>query len=164
MAYLLDSNVFIQASNLHYGFDFCPGFWEWLLAANAESNALSITQVQDELAAGDDQLAEWAKTAGRGFFLEIDQATSPTLARVAQWVQSQDYDAPAINTFLQVADYYLVSYALAHGHTIVTHEVPADSVRKIKIPNVCMGLGVSWMNPFSMLRREAVRLVLDQAA
>ena len=24
MAYLLDANVFIQAKNLHYGFDFCP--------------------------------------------------------------------------------------------------------------------------------------------
>lgn len=27
MTYLLDSNVFIQAKNLHYGFDFCPAFW-----------------------------------------------------------------------------------------------------------------------------------------
>ena len=36
MAYLLDANIFIQAKNLHYGFDFCPAFWEWLVAANAE--------------------------------------------------------------------------------------------------------------------------------
>ncbi|ANT65111.1 hypothetical protein Ptc2401_01341 [Prosthecochloris sp. CIB 2401] len=27
MTYLLDANVFIQAKNLHYGFDFCPAFW-----------------------------------------------------------------------------------------------------------------------------------------
>ena len=27
MAYLLDANVLISAKNLHYGFDFCPGFW-----------------------------------------------------------------------------------------------------------------------------------------
>ena len=26
MAYLLDSNVFISAKNLRYGFDFCPAF------------------------------------------------------------------------------------------------------------------------------------------
>ena len=26
MAYLLDTNVFLQAKNLHYGFDFCPAF------------------------------------------------------------------------------------------------------------------------------------------
>jgi hypothetical protein len=29
--YLLDANVFIQAKNLHYGFDFCPAFWAWLI-------------------------------------------------------------------------------------------------------------------------------------
>jgi hypothetical protein len=34
MAYLLDANVFIQAKNLHYGMDFCPAFWDWLLDAN----------------------------------------------------------------------------------------------------------------------------------
>jgi len=27
MSYLLDSDVFIQAKNLHYGLDFCPAFW-----------------------------------------------------------------------------------------------------------------------------------------
>ena len=26
--YLLDANGFIQAKNLHYGFDFCPAFWD----------------------------------------------------------------------------------------------------------------------------------------
>ena len=35
MAYVLDANVFIQAKNLHYGLDFCPAFWEWLIAQNA---------------------------------------------------------------------------------------------------------------------------------
>ena len=30
MPYLLDANVFIQASRLHYGMDFCPAFWDWL--------------------------------------------------------------------------------------------------------------------------------------
>jgi hypothetical protein len=32
--YLLDANVFIQAKNLHYGFDFCPAFWQWLIDSN----------------------------------------------------------------------------------------------------------------------------------
>jgi hypothetical protein len=31
MAYLLDANVFIAAKNLHYGLDFCPAFWDWLI-------------------------------------------------------------------------------------------------------------------------------------
>ena len=32
MAYLLDADVFIRAKNLHYGLDFCPAFWDWLIA------------------------------------------------------------------------------------------------------------------------------------
>ena len=42
MAYLLDSDVFIQAKNLHYGFDFCPAFWEWLLARNSAGVVFSM--------------------------------------------------------------------------------------------------------------------------
>lgn len=32
--YLLDANIFIQAKNLHYGFDFCPAFWDWGVVQN----------------------------------------------------------------------------------------------------------------------------------
>ncbi|PID50058.1 MAG: hypothetical protein CR991_03290 [Proteobacteria bacterium] len=162
MAYLLDANIFIQASNLHYGFDFCPAFWEWLDEANAAGTVLSISQVQDEMVEGNDELADWAKAKGSGFFKETDTATLPRLGAVAQWVQSNGYEAAAINTFLQVADYYLISYALAHGHTIVTHEVPANTPKKIKIPNVCVGFGISCISPYAMLRREGARFVLGR--
>lgn len=64
MAYLLDANVFIQAKNLHYGMDFCPAFWEWLIIQNAAGKVLSIDKVADELAAGDDNLSKWAEQRG----------------------------------------------------------------------------------------------------
>ena len=162
MAYLLDSNIFIQASNLHYGFDFCPAFWDWLEDANSRGKAFSISQVLDELSDGDDELSDWAKDRGDAFFKATDATTLPRLAEVAQWVQSDGYEAAAINTFLQVADYYLVAYALAHGHTVVTHEVPANTLRKIKIPNVCVGVRVSCINPYAMLRREGARFLLGR--
>jgi len=41
-----------------------------------------------------------------------------------------------------VADYYLVAQAKAGNHTIVTHEIPSASARKIKIPDACIGLGI----------------------
>ncbi len=34
MSYLLDANVLIAAKRLHYGFDFCPAFWDWLVQQN----------------------------------------------------------------------------------------------------------------------------------
>jgi hypothetical protein len=160
MAYLLDSNIFIQAKNLHYGFDFCPAFWDWLIQKNAQGSVLSIERVGNELVSGDDELAAWARDRGNGFFLAPDAQVVPALTTVSRWATGQQYEAAAVNTFLQVADYFLVAHALAHAHVVVTHEVPADTVRKIKIPNACIGLSITFMNPYEMLRRERARFVL----
>ena len=160
MAYLLDANVFIQAKNLHYGLDFCPAFWEWLIARNAAGQVYSIERVGDELAAGADELAAWAADRGPDFFLRPDPAMLPALRLVSSWATSQQYEPAAVNTFLQRADYYLVAHALAHGHTVVTHEIASTSVRTIKIPDACIGLGVKCVTPFEMLRMERARFVL----
>jgi hypothetical protein len=72
MAYLLDANVFIQAKNLHYGFDFCPAFWDWLDAANASHSVFSIEKVGDELHGIADELSAWAQQRGASFFLKPD--------------------------------------------------------------------------------------------
>ena len=45
MAYLLDAAVFIRAQNLHYGFDFCPGFWDWLVEAEDQDSQVSTSAV-----------------------------------------------------------------------------------------------------------------------
>lgn len=160
MAYLLDANVFMQAKNLHYGFDFCPAFWDWLVAENGRSSVFSIEKVGDEIDAGADELTDWARERGEQFFLKPDTALLPALAKVSSWVTGQSYEAAAVNTFLQVADYYLVAHALAHGDAVVTHEKAQPSTKKIKIPNVCIGLGIKCMNPYEMLRLERARFVL----
>ena len=160
MAYLLDADVFIRAKNLHYGFDFCPAFWDWLLAAGADGRAASIERVGDELAAGDDELATWAAERDGDFFLRPTPDVFAALGAVSRWVTNQQYEPAAVSTFLQVADYYLVAYALAHGYDVVTHEVASPSTRRIKIPNVCIGVGIKCVTPFEMLRREHARFVL----
>lgn len=66
---------------------------------------------------------------------------------MSAWVTQQNYEPTAINTFLQVADYYLVAYAAA-------------TVKKVKIPNACIGLSIKHMTPYEMLRRERARFVL----
>ena len=160
MAYLLDANVFIQAKNLYYGLDFCPAFWDWLIAHNVAGRVFSIEKVGDEVEAGGDELATWAADRGPGFFVKPDAAMLPALSKVSAWATGQHYEPAAVNTFLQIADYYLVAYALAHGHTVVTHEIASTSTKKIKIPNACIGLGIKCMTPFEMLRRERARFVL----
>ena len=160
MAYLLDANVFIQAKNLYYGLDFCPAFWDWLIAHNKAGRVVSIEKVGDEIEAGGDELATWAVARGTGFFVKPDAAMLPALGKVSTWATGQHYEPAAVNTFLQVADYYLVAHALAHGHTVVTHEIASTSTKKIKIPDACIGLGIKCMTPFEMLRRERARFIL----
>lgn len=160
MSYLLDANVFIQAKNLHYGFDFCPAFWDWVATKNASGKVFSIEKVGDELEAGGDELADWATEQGAGFFLSPDAAILPALTQVSAWATGQGFELAAVSTFFQVADYYLVAHALAHSFTLVTHEIPANSIKKIKIPNVCIGLGIKFMTPYEMLRKERARFVL----
>ena len=159
-AYLIDSNVFIQAKNLHYGFDFCPAFWDWLVEQNSAGTVASIQKVADELHAGDDELTEWAAGRGGKFFLPPDDAVLPALRTVSNWASGNGYHPAAIATFLQVADYWLIAHALAHKCIVVTHEVPADTASKIKIPNACVGLDIRCMNPYEMLRRERAKFVL----
>ena len=65
MSYLLDANVFIQAKNLHYGLDFCPAFWQWLIDSNNTGRVHSIDKVRDELAAGADELTDWINSTKR---------------------------------------------------------------------------------------------------
>jgi len=160
MPYLLDANVFIQAKRLHYGMDFCPAFWDWLIAKNAADEVFSIEKVGDELLAGGDELGDWADDRGPGFFLKPDPKLLTALGTVSAWAAGQSYEPAAVNTFLLVADYYLVAHSLAHGYTVVTHEIASTSTKKIKIPDACIGLGIKCVTPYEMLRTERARFIL----
>ena len=160
MAYLLDANVFIAAKNLHYGFDFCPAFWDWLVTENESGRVFSVEKVGDEVRAVGDELADWAAERGTAFFLPPDASNFPAMAQVSAWATAGTYEPAAVTTFLQVADYYLVGQALSGEHTVVTHEVPSASPRKIKIPDACIGLGIKPMSPYQMLRVERARFIL----
>ncbi|HTG34982.1 MAG TPA: DUF4411 family protein [Thermoanaerobaculia bacterium] len=160
MAYLLDADVFIRAKNLHYGFDFCPAFWDWLIDRNAAGSVFSVEKVGDEVQGIEDDLSTWAAERGPSFFLPPEKADFPSLAAVSAWATGQRYEPAAVSTFLQVADYYLVSQAHARKHIVVTHEIPSASTRRIKIPDACIGLGIKCMTPFELLRRERARFVL----
>ena len=154
MAYLLDTNVFVEAKNTYYGFDFCPAFWDWLAAQNAAGEVLSIEKVLDELIGRGDDLSQWAQNAGVRFFLRPTPEFTTALRDVATWASGPFYEPAAVSIFLQDADSYLVAHALAHGHVVVTREISSPSRKNVKIPDACVALGVKCMTPFEMLRRE----------
>ncbi len=66
------------AKNLHYGLDFCPAFWDWLIARNAAGTVFSIEKVGDELEAGRGR----ARRAGPRRSGQRASSCSPTAALV----------------------------------------------------------------------------------
>lgn len=164
MAYLLDANVFISAKNNHYGFEFCPAFWDWLDSAHVAGTVQSVDRVYDELIERVDDLSEWAR-ARRGFFVALTGDDIRAVAEVNRWANdSTDYDPAAKAEFADAADSFLVAQAYAGGHTVVTHERISDGRKRIKVPNACVAHGVQWNTPFHMLRVEHARFVLEGAA
>jgi len=164
MAYLLDANVFIAAKNNHYGFEFCPAFWDWLDAANTADSVHSVERVYDELIGRGDDLSDWARDR-RAFFLPLTADDVRAVAEVNRWANdSSDYDPAAKAEFADAADSFLVAQARSGGHTVVTHERISDGRKRIKIPNAAVAHGVQWCTPFHMLRVERARFVLEGAA
>lgn len=165
MAYLVDTDIFIAAKNLHYGMDFCPAFWDWLTRANAAGRLMSIEAVRNDLAAGEDELAVWAKALDGRFFVPPAPTDLRALGLVTQWINDhRTYTPAAKQTFLGCSDYFVVSQALAGGHTVVTHEKPENSLHRVKIPSACVALNVRYVTCWQMLRAEGARFVLQELA
>ena len=164
--YLLDANIFIQAKNYHYAFDVVPGFWRWLERAHGIGIAGSVERVREELLAGQDELADWARTHP-SFFQPIDDDTAACFRPLSKWASSAPagYKSAALSEFSSdAADFLLVAHALAHRHVVVTHEVPSpNSSRRVKIPDACKALGVEWESPFAMLRKSKAKFDLVES-
>jgi len=155
MAYILDSDVFIQAQNLHYSFAVVPGFWKWLDASHARGLIFSINPVRDELLALHDELSKWIQKRKSLFLDTNDSKTYESQMLLSTWT-AEKYALAAQTEFFGSADFRLVSFAHAHCHTVVTHEVEAHGF-KVKIPNACKALDVPVIRPFKMLEIEGAQ-------
>jgi Domain of unknown function (DUF4411) len=164
MAWLLDTNVLVNAKRDYYGFEFCPGFWDWLEVANAAGTVASVEAVYDELIDYGDQLSDWARDH-RSFFLTLGTAEIAAVARVNEWaLRAADYEPSAKQEFAFAADSFLIAHALAGGHTVVSHEISRNVRKRIPIPNAAAALGVAHALPWRMLREENPQFVLGRAS
>lgn len=164
MAYLLDADVLIRAKNLHYRFQVCPGFWEWLVLMHRIGRVRSVERVRDELRRRKDDLTKWTRDIGDSFFVAPAEDDVASLRKVSDHVRDHYLDPAIVTEFTKKADYYLVGQALAGEHVVVTHEIHEPKSGRVKIPDVCDALGVECINPFEMLKREGASFVLEPKA
>lgn len=158
--YVLDANVFIEASRRYYAFDLAPRFWESLLQHAASGRVRSIDRVKQELERGKDKLAGWVESNFSDAFASTDEPdVIQSFGEIMTWVQAQSqFSAAAKADFANAADGWLVAYAKAQGGIVVTQEVPAPDARnRVKIPNVCQAFNVPFVDTFEMLRGLGVQ-------
>lgn len=161
--YLIDTNVFIQAKNLYYRFDFCGGFWDWVSAAHGAGVVYSIKKVRAELVNGDpgDPAKLWAESLPDSFFLEDENSAGvmASYGKVIGWsVASNHYTPAAKAEFAKAtsADAFLIAAARHYGYDIVSQEEsqPARKSR-IMIPDAANALGVNSIFVYEMLSERA---------
>lgn len=165
MAYLLDTNVFIQAWHFNYRQNDCPEFWCWLKQMDEENRVYSVEEVYDEIERKDDGLADWIDSLSSHFFISTDNWLLSNYHEIAEWVEDQSYKNSAKRDFLKhdVADGFLIARAYLSGgeYKVVTEEKWSDSRHKVKIPNVCCNFNVTYMTTHEMLCEEQVPFALD---
>lgn len=156
--YLIDANVFIQAKNMYYRFDFCGGFWDWVTAAHAAGHVYSCKKVQAELIAGPatDPARIWASTLPKSFFLEDenDPGVMGHYGTIMNWSNASAYRPAAKAEFAKakVADAFLIAVAKQHGHTIATQEHSnPQALRKIFLPDAALANQVETRYVYDML-------------
>lgn len=155
MLRLLDANVFITAKNTYYGFDLVPAFWSWLEEQACRGRVASTDLIYDELKDGGDELADWVKAHQSLFRFESDSETvAKHVASLGRWVKKERYTTHVVEDFMRDgADPFLVAVGAELDCVVVTLETPAGSKRKkVKIPDACKHLGVTWEDTFGMMR------------
>lgn len=158
--YLLDANVFMEASRSYYSFDIAPGFWKWLADPGRVGKVASIKAIKDEITEGEGDLVLWAKALPSTFWVSETSAVASEMRRLAAWVTGPShYTAYAISDFLASPDLKLVAFSKVAGATLVTREKSEpNSKRRVKIPDACKAVGVACVDPFKMYRDLGLRL------
>jgi Domain of unknown function (DUF4411) len=108
----------------------------------------------------EEDLVKWVnRKLPDGFFHGTGgKEVTSVYSQIMLWAQrNTQYTAPARAKFATEADGWLVAYASAHRHTVVTNEQSRpESKSRILLPDVCAEFKVPYLNTFEMLKELAV--------
>lgn len=153
LKYCLDANVLIQAWQKYYSPKFCPDYWNILDELGSQGKILIPKMVQEEITRTDDDLSKWLKKSHIPV-LEINENVTNFLKIV--FTSHPSHKNLVDNTKNRsLADPWLIAHAINENAIIVTKEekVTASNSLKIKIPNVCDNMGITWINDFQLIER-----------
>ena len=151
--YCLDANIFIQAWNDYYAPDRCPEYWVILDQLAKDGRIFCCEEVMREIEKQDDELCTWLKARPHfvhGINTDVQNHLRSVLAKFPRLVDTKKDRS--------MADPWVVAHAIARGAVVVTKEMPVGATAKApKIPDVCDGFSVRWINDFQLIRELGIR-------
>ena len=154
--YCLDANILIEAWQKYYSPNICPSYWDVLNTFGEQDKIFLPEQVYDEIVRTDDDLSSWLKASNipvRG----INQYVTQCLQEM--------YAANPYHKFLvdntkarSLADPWVIAHAMSESAIVVTKEekVTAQNSKRIKIPNVCDNMNITWINDFQLVNELGI--------
>lgn len=139
--------------------DLFPSFWDELGRLLESGTAVLHKTVLDELKRHKDPLVDWIGGLSGVKALDAGQPTLEKYLEVCEWAENQSYTAQALREFESPtrADAWLCAEAWASGMTLVTYETHSNSRNRVKIPDVCSGLGIKCVGGFDFMRSQGFR-------
>lgn len=157
--FLIDSNVFIEAKNFAYNFNYCKIFWDFLLSLHNNGLIFSINAVKKEICVKNDPLCQWVKKELTSTFFENENNSMENYAKIINWSMTLDITPKAIKDFAsqEKADAFLIAHAMTHGFTIITHEKRSGGLpkKRIMIPDAAATHGVKTLTLYEFLQNYA---------
>jgi hypothetical protein len=146
--YSLDSSGILDLFR-YYPPDVFPTIWTQMEAAASGNVVLASDEVYRELEKKDDAAFQWLK-ARRAMVVDIDaaiqQRVTAILASHPRLIDTRKNRSSG--------DPFVIALAQVRALSVVTGERPSGVLAKPNIPDVCVALGVPWMNVLSMFRKE----------
>ncbi len=160
--FVVDSNFFIQAHRVVYPLDVVVSFWETLRQLANDGVIISIDKVKNEIYQNNDELKAWCQEYLPNDFFKSSETSIVEYGKVVAWTMSKSnhFLAKAIDEFLDSneADAWIVSYCLKHEHLLITYESSQPGRKnKIKIPEPCNSLGVTYLDTIAMFRQLGIQ-------
>ncbi|MBT0726796.1 DUF4411 family protein [Rosenbergiella australiborealis] len=153
--FLIDSNVFIEAKNFAYNFDYCKIFWDFLIALHNRGVVYSINAVKKELCVKKDPLYHWVNNELPSSFFENEISSISNYSKLMNWANTLDVHVKAKVDFASTekADAFLIAHAMTHDFTIITHEKPSGGMpkKRIMIPDAAAIHGVKTLTLYEFL-------------
>ncbi len=158
--YLLDANTLIDANRDYYGIGQVDEYWDWLIHFGEQGCIKIPMEIYEELRAGSDALAAWAKQVETETALKF--AEEVDIGHVRR-VTEEGYAADLTDIEIEEIgrDPFLIAYALfdVENRVIVTTErsKPRAQRKNRKVPDVCAQFGIRACNAFTFGRELGFR-------